>query len=77
MTRPVILTGDRTTGPLHLGHYAGSLRNRLRFQDTHEQFLLLADTQALTDNAQDPDRVRRRSGPALPYTYPEQHDGST
>ena len=42
MTRPVILTGDRTTGPLHIGHYAGSLRNRLRFQDTHEQFLLLA-----------------------------------
>ena len=59
MTRPVILTGDRTTGPLHLGHYAGSLRNRLRFQDSHEQFLLLADTQALTDNAHDPDKVRR------------------
>lgn len=38
MTRkPVILTGDRTTGPLHIGHYAGSLRNRLRFQDSHEQ----------------------------------------
>src|SRR4029077_11270318 len=59
MTRPVILTGDRTTGPLHLGHYAGSLCNRLRFQDTHEQFLLLADTQALTDNAHHPDKVRR------------------
>ena len=50
MTRPVILTGDRTTGALHIGHYAGSLLNRLRFQETHEQFLLLADTQALTDN---------------------------
>src|SRR4029079_5853622 len=59
MTRPVILAGDRTTGPLHIGHYAGSLRNRLRFQDTHEQFLLLADTQALTDNAHDPEKVRR------------------
>jgi tryptophanyl-tRNA synthetase len=59
MTRPVILTGDRTTGPLHIGHYAGSLRNRLRLQDSHEQFLLLADTQALTDNAHDPQRVRR------------------
>ena len=59
MTRPIILTGDRTTGPLHIGHYAGSLRNRLRFQDTHEQFLLLADTQALTDNAHDPEKVRR------------------
>ena len=58
MTRPIILTGDRTTGPLHIGHYAGSLLNRLRFQDTHEQFLLLADTQALTDNAHSPDKVR-------------------
>src|SRR5215216_3406740 len=58
MTRPVVLTGDRTTGPLHIGHYAGSLRNRLRFQETHEQFLLLADTQALTDNAHAPDKVR-------------------
>ena len=58
MTRPVILTGDRTTGPLHIGHYAGSLLNRLRFQETHEQFLLLADTQALTDHAHAPDRVR-------------------
>lgn len=57
--RPVILTGDRTTGPLHLGHYAGSLKNRLTLQHTHEQFLLLADTQALTDNAHDPDKVRR------------------
>ena len=59
MTRPIILTGDRTTGPLHIGHYAGSLRNRLRYQDSHEQFLLLADTQALTDNAHDPAKVRR------------------
>ena len=59
MTKPVILTGDRTTGPLHIGHYAGSLRNRLRCQDSHEQFLLLADMQALTDNAHDPDKVRR------------------
>jgi len=57
--RPVILTGDRTTGPLHLGHYAGSLKNRVRLQSTHQQFLLLADAQALTDNAREPDRVRR------------------
>ncbi|MEP1695162.1 MAG: tryptophan--tRNA ligase [Paracoccaceae bacterium] len=59
MNKPVILTGDRTTGPLHIGHYAGSLANRLRCQDTHDQFLLLADSQALTDNAHDPDKVRR------------------
>ncbi|WP_315830955.1 tryptophan--tRNA ligase [Bradyrhizobium prioriisuperbiae] len=57
--RPIILTGDRTTGPLHLGHYAGSLKNRVRLQSTHRQFLLLADTQALTDNAHDPDKIRR------------------
>ncbi|MBS0246467.1 MAG: tryptophan--tRNA ligase [Proteobacteria bacterium] len=57
--KPVILTGDRTTGPLHLGHYVGSLRNRLVLQSTHRQFLLLADLQALTDNAHDPDKVRR------------------
>ncbi|KVS51550.1 tryptophan--tRNA ligase [Burkholderia ubonensis] len=48
--RPVILTGDRTTGPLHLGHYIGSLRARVRLQHEARQFLLLADTQALTDN---------------------------
>ena len=57
--RPVILTGDRTTGPLHLGHYVGSLKTRVALQSTHRQFLLLADTQALTDNAQDPAIVRR------------------
>jgi len=57
-TRPVILTGDRTTGPLHLGHYVGSLRNRIALQSTHRQFLLLADAQALTDNAHDPARIR-------------------
>jgi len=56
--RPVILTGDRTTGPLHLGHYAGSLRNRVALQRTHRQYLLLADTQALTDNAADPAKIR-------------------
>ena len=58
-SRPVILTGDRPTGPLHLGHYAGSLRNRVALQHSHRQYLLLADTQALTDNADAPERVRR------------------
>jgi len=56
---PVILTGDRTTGPLHLGHYVGSLRNRVALQHSHRQYLLLADAQALTDNADDPAKVRR------------------
>jgi len=57
-TRPVVLTGDRTTGPLHLGHYVGSLKNRINLQSTHKQYLLLADAQALTDNAHNPARVR-------------------
>lgn len=56
--RPIVLTGDRTTGPLHLGHYVGSLKSRLALQRTHSQYLLLADAQALTDNAHDPARVR-------------------
>lgn len=57
--RPIILTGDRTTGPLHLGHYTGSLKNRVALQLTHQQFVLLADAQALTDNIHDPEKVRR------------------
>ncbi|MDR6145875.1 tryptophanyl-tRNA synthetase [Sphingomonas sp. SORGH_AS870] len=58
-SRPVILTGDRTTGALHLGHYIGSLRNRVELQHTHQQYVLLADSQALTDNADNPGKVRR------------------
>ena len=48
--QPVILTGDRPTGQLHLGHFVGSLQNRVALQDSHRQFLLIADAQALTDN---------------------------
>ncbi|MEV0589703.1 tryptophan--tRNA ligase [Nonomuraea sp. NPDC050310] len=44
-----VLTGDRPTGPLHIGHYFGSLANRLALQDTHEVFVLLADYQVITD----------------------------
>lgn len=58
-SRPVILTGDRTTGALHLGHYVGSLRNRVDLQHSHQQYVLLADAQALTDNADHPAKVRR------------------
>ncbi|SFF14508.1 tryptophanyl-tRNA synthetase [Sulfitobacter brevis] len=58
MTKTIVLTGDRTTGSLHIGHYVGSLRNRLKLQDTHVQYLLLADTQALTDNAHNTAKVR-------------------
>ncbi|MDO4223133.1 MAG: tryptophan--tRNA ligase [Acinetobacter sp.] len=56
--KPIILTGDRPTGQLHLGHFVGSLRSRVGLQDSHHQHLLLADTQALTDNADNPDKVR-------------------
>lgn len=51
MQREVILTGDRPTGALHLGHYAGSLRGRVELQHQHDQTILVADLQALTDNA--------------------------
>ena len=49
--RESVLTGDRPTGPLHLGHFAGSLRSRLELQEKYSQTLLIADLQALTDNA--------------------------
>jgi tryptophanyl-tRNA synthetase len=49
--REVILTGDRPTGPLHLGHYAGSLKSRIALQGQHDQTILVADLQALTDNS--------------------------
>ena len=55
----IILTGDRPTGPLHLGHYVGSLANRLTLQDTTKQYILVADIQALTDNWEDPEKVRK------------------
>jgi len=54
----IILTGDRTTGQLHLGHYVGSLQNRVKFQEICPQYLLLADQQALTDNMGDYMKVR-------------------
>ncbi|MEO6920211.1 MAG: tryptophan--tRNA ligase [Collimonas sp.] len=55
----VILTGDRPTGPLHLGHFVGSLRNRIEYQHTYKQFIMLADAQALTDNMDDTNKVHR------------------
>jgi len=58
MTKTIILTGDRPTGPLHLGHYVGSLANRITLQDTCKQYVMLADVQALTDNYENPAKVR-------------------
>src|SRR5678815_4431891 len=57
--KQTILTGDRPTGPLHLGHYVGSLRNRVALQHEYDTYVLIADVQALTDNAEHPDKVRR------------------
>ncbi|NBQ17241.1 tryptophan--tRNA ligase [bacterium] len=57
MKKIVVLTGDRPTGPLHLGHYVGSLLNRVMLQETHEQYVMIADMQALTDNAENPEKV--------------------
>lgn len=53
-----ILTGDRPTGKLHLGHYVGSLKNRIKLQDEYDQYVMLADVQALTDNFDNPQKVR-------------------
>ena len=53
-----ILTGDRPTGRLHLGHYVGSLQNRVKLQDEYDQFVMVADVQALTDNFEEPQKVR-------------------
>ncbi len=60
MARKVLLTGDRPSGQLHLGHYVGSLRNRVALQDSgdYDCFVLIADVQALTDNFKDPQKVR-------------------
>lgn len=60
MERKTILTGDRPTGKLHLGHYAGSLRNRVELQNSgkYDMYVFIADMQALTDNAQNPQKIR-------------------
>ena len=58
MNAPTILTGDRPTGPLHLGHFVGSLRQRVALQHTHNQFVLIADLQGLTDNGSNPQKIR-------------------
>lgn len=59
-SKKIILTGDRPTGKLHIGHYVGSLKNRVQLQNTgdYETFIMIADMQALTDNARDPEKIR-------------------
>src|SRR5260221_8958426 len=55
----IVLTGDRPTGPLHLGHYVGSLSRRLELQELYKQYVMVADLQALTDYYEHPEMVRR------------------
>ena len=61
-TPKIILTGDRPTGRLHIGHYVGSLRNRVALQNEggyEKMFVFIADAQALTDNIDNPEKVRQ------------------
>lgn len=60
--KKIILTGDRPTGRLHVGHYVGSLSERVRLQNSgkfDEIYIMIADAQALTDNADHPEKVRK------------------
>ena len=61
MSKKRIVTGDRPTGRLHIGHYFGSLKNRVKMQDSgeYEPYILVADVQALTDNFNNPEKVRK------------------
>lgn len=58
--KPVMLSGDRPTGRMHIGHYVGSLANRVRLQNEgkYQPYVMIADMQALTDNARDPEKIR-------------------
>ena len=61
MKKKRIVTGDRPTGRLHIGHYFGSLKNRVKMQESgeYDQYILVADVQALTDNFNNPEKVRK------------------
>lgn len=58
-SKKVVLTGDRPTGKLHIGHYVGSLKERVKMQNNgkYNMFIMIADQQALTDNARDPEKI--------------------
>ena len=61
MDQKIILTGDRPTGRLHIGHFVGSLRERVRLQESGDYskiYIMIADAQALTDNFSDPQKIR-------------------
>lgn len=58
MEKENLLTGDRPTGKLHIGHYIGSLKKRVEIQDQFNNFIMIADQQALTDNAKNPEKIQ-------------------
>ena len=60
MAKEILLTGDLPTGKLHIGHYIGSLKNRVKLQNSgkYDPYIMIADTQALTDNARNPEKIR-------------------
>ena len=60
MAKEILLTGDRPTGKLHIGHYIGSLKNRVKLQNSgkYDPYIMIADTQALTDNARNQEKIR-------------------
>lgn len=60
MAKEIILTGDRPTGKLHVGHYIGSLKKRVSMQNSgkYDSYIMIADQQALTDNARDPEKIK-------------------
>lgn len=62
MEKKRVLTGDRPTGRLHIGHYFGSLKTRVEMQESgkYDPYILIADVQALTDNFNNPDKVRKK-----------------
>jgi len=57
--KKIILTGDRPTGQLHIGHFCGALKNRVALQDEYDTYVMIADVQALTDNFNNPQKVRK------------------
>ena len=59
--RKIVVSGDRPTGKLHLGHYVGSLRKRVEMQNSgdYKMYIFIADLQALTDNAKNPEKIKK------------------
>jgi len=72
MTKKIILTGDRPTGKLHIGHYVGSIRRRVELQNSglyDEIYIMIADAQALTDNAEHPEKVSSANCASTTWTF--------